>query len=127
MRMTCALCLLLLSGCASAVQQPEHSILRPRPKVLYVNGTLEPMTFAMNRSTYAISKEGREPCETNDPMATALSPLPPSAMPTSRPLRVAAMPNYCPVTRPASSKTVFTRAPHPPKVAPAPAPTEPQP
>jgi hypothetical protein len=123
MRMTCALCLLLLSGCASAVQRPEDGILRPRPERLYINGTFEPVTYVVNQT----SRHGREACQTNDPMATTLSPLPPATMPTSRPLGVAPMPNYCPVTRPSSSKSVLTTAPRPLKVAPRSLPTEPQP
>jgi hypothetical protein len=165
MRATSALCLLLLSGCAAGMQPSQESILHPQQEILHINGTLEPVTFAIPRK-HVIARVERphasilrrrpkvvqingtlepvafvvdqkqeqtivatrdEACQTNDPMPVARLGQPGPPMPRSHPLRVAPMPNACPVTVPWSSTTVFTSAPVPPKTAPAPAATEPQP
>ncbi|HEX5872765.1 MAG TPA: hypothetical protein VFY65_20180 [Longimicrobium sp.] len=126
MRATTALCLLLLSGCASAAEQPRQSIIRPRPRVLHINGTVEPVAFKLGRSAVMVTR-GRQPCETNDPMPTARQSLPIPPMLRSHPLHVAPMPNACPVTVPMAGKTVVTSHPSVPKVLQPPTPTEPRP
>jgi hypothetical protein len=164
MRATCALGLLLLSGCAAGMQhsggsilhpgpetvqingtlepvtfaiprkrviarieQPHESILRPRPKVLQINGTVEPVAFVVEGKQLAAATSGREPCQTNDPMPTGYFGEPAGQILNAHPLRVAPMPNVCPVTVPLTGKTVITSAPLPPNPVPAPAPTEPRP
>lgn len=126
MRAASALCLLLLSGCAAGAQRTHDAILRPRPKVLYINGTFEPVAFVL-RDKVAMAPKQREACETNDPMPTGHFPEPATQMLTARPLRVAPMPNACPVTVPLTGKSVVASTPLEPKTVPAPAPTEPQP
>lgn len=127
MRTTSAtLCLLFLSACATTLQDPDHSVLRPRPKILHVNGTLEPVTFAVDHRRAVLGARGA-PCQTNDPMPTGALERPIPHMPRSHPLRVAPMPNFCPVTAPLAGTSVITSVPLPLKTAPAPTPTEPQP
>jgi hypothetical protein len=164
MRATFALSLLLLSGCAAGarqtdapllnpgleslhingtlepvtfavpqkqvtarVEQPRDGILHRRPKFVHINGTLEPVAFVVDPKGKQIVVELDEACQTNDVMPVArLGEMPPP-MPHSAPLRVAPMPNACPVTVPWSSTTVFTSAPVPQKTVPAPAPAEPRP
>jgi hypothetical protein len=166
MRAASALCLLVLSGCAAGMQQSQESILHPGSEILQINGTLEPVTFAIPRKrviarverphesilrprpsvvqingtvepvAFVVDRKqkrtiaatlGREPCQTNDPMPTGRFEEPVGQILNVRPLRVAPMPNACPVTVPLTSKTVVTSAPLPPKTVPAPTPTEPQP
>lgn len=126
MRATSALCLLLLSGCAAGVQQPHEITLRPRSKILRINGTFEPVTFAVDHKRYAVVVTGREACQTNDPMPTGQFDQPAPRMLNVRPLRVAPMPNACPVTVPLAGKSVLTSSPRP-KTVPAPAPAKSQP
>lgn len=112
------------------MRQPQEITIRPRPKVLYVNGTFEPVTFVVDQKRAAAAVRhvrGREACQTNDPMPTGRFEQPTPRMPHARPLRVAPMPNACPVTVPMTSRTVVTSTPVSPKTVPAPVPTEPQP
>ena len=165
MRATCALCLLLLSGCAAGTQQtresilrprprtvqingtfepvtfatspgkrvtvyaekPYESILRPQPRTLQINGTFEPVTFVVDGKRVAAATHGREACQTNDPMPTGYFGEPTGQILNVRPLRVAPMPNACPVTVPLTSKSVITSTPLPRKTVPAPTPSEPLP
>jgi hypothetical protein len=133
MRAASALCLLLLSGCAAGLQDPAHSVLRPAPKVLHINGTFEPVAFVVDRvpmrpkHRLAMAPTGREACETNDPMPTGHFKEPARWMPQGRPLHVAPMPNACPVTVPLTAKTVTASTPLTPGTVPAPTPYDPQP
>ncbi|HYR08171.1 MAG TPA: hypothetical protein VEQ60_10400 [Longimicrobium sp.] len=126
MRAASALCLLLLSGCTAGMQRTHDSIIRPRPKVLYINGTFEPVAFVLDGKV-AMGSKSREACQTNDPMPTGHFEEPAGQILNVRPLRVAPMPNACPVTVPLTSKTVITSAPLPARTVPVPTPTEPQP
>lgn len=126
MRTISVLSLALLAGCAAAMEQPDVPILRPRYEVLAINGTVEPVVFAVERGTRRAAQR-REPCETNDPMPTGNFKDAPQQMLSVRPLHVAAMPNYCPVTAPRTNKSVTTRAPRPPRKVQRPEPSEPQP
>lgn len=47
MRTISALSVLLLAGCATAMEQPTPSILRPRTRILHINGTFEPVVFVV--------------------------------------------------------------------------------
>lgn len=128
MRSLGALGVLLLAGCTSAIQQPPQSIIRPRVEILHINGTFEPVTFAVQREKIRVT-EGRGPCETNDPMPTgqSLRPLPP--MPNGAPKALGQMPNYCPVTVPLAAHTIHNLNTPPVlrKQVPPPTPAEPQP
>ena len=127
MRAVSALNLLLLSGCAAAARQTEEPLLRVQPEILHVNGTVEPVAFTLDGDGIIARAEPRQPCQTNDPMPTGSFTTPPPKMLNVRPLRVAPMPNYCPVAAPTRTRSVITTAPRPPKGVPAPLPTEPQP
>lgn len=128
MRATSALCLLLLSGCAGALeQQPGELILDRGPKILHINGTLEPVTFVVDDEPRPAKEERRDACQTNDPMPVAQLGQAVPRMLRSHPLYVAPMPNYCPVTVPLTGRSVVTSTPSAPKVLQRPTPTEPQP
>lgn len=128
MRATSALCLLLLSGCAGAMeQQPGELITDPGPRVLHVDGTVEPVTFVVDDERRPAKEARREACQTNDPMPVARLGQAVPRMLRSHPLYVAPMPNYCPVTVPSTGKSVVTSTPGAPKVPQRPEPTEPQP
>ena len=127
MRATSALCLLLLSGCTGAMEQPRDGLLRPRPKVLHVDGALQPVAFVVDDERRPGKAEYREACQTNDPMPVAQLGREVPRMLRSHPLHVAPMPNYCPVTVPSTGKSVVTSTPSAPKVPQRPEPTEPQP
>lgn len=127
MRTTSALCLLLLSGCAAGMRQPEQTTVSLRPRAPSVDSTVEPATPAVEKKQVAAVVLGREACQTNDPMPTGHFQQPVPAMPHARPLHVAPMPNACPVTVPMTGKTVFTTTPLPAKTVPAPVPADPKP
>jgi hypothetical protein len=127
MRATSALCLVLLSGCARAMEQPRELILDPGPKILHINGTLEPVTFVVDNERRPATVERRDPCQTNDPMPIARLGQAVPGMLRSRPLSVAPMPNYCPVTVPMASSSVLVSGRNAPEVVQGPAPPEPQP
>ncbi len=99
MRTTSTLCLLLVAGCATAVQDPptQPGVLRART-ILHVNGTGEPIAIKLDNSV--VVTQGLGPCETNDPMPTfaprQVAPMLRAATPK---LPVPNMPNLCPVTR----------------------------
>jgi hypothetical protein len=127
MRATSALCLVLLSGCAGAMEQPRDAILSPRPRILHINGTFEPVTFVVDHKRVASKAERRQACQTNDPMPVAqLGQAVPRVF-RAHPLQVAPMPNYCPVTVPLTGNTVVASTPSGPKVLQRPEPSEPQP
>ncbi|HEX6372936.1 MAG TPA: hypothetical protein VF006_28695 [Longimicrobium sp.] len=56
MRATAALCFLFLAGCAGAVQPPQQSIIRPRPRVLHINGTVKPVAFPLGRTAAMVPR-----------------------------------------------------------------------
>jgi hypothetical protein len=127
MRAISALSLILLSACAAGIQHGDEPISNPAPQILQIS-TAQPVQWA------AAHKQGEkiveirvDACQTNDPMPVARLGQPVPPMPRSSPLRVAPIPNACPVTVPWTSTTVFTSAPVPQKTVPAPAPTKPQP
>lgn len=128
MRAIAATGVLLLTGCTPAMQQQEakYGILRPRYEVVKINGTVEPVVFAVDRAVLRTGERG--PCETNDPMPSGefrqpAPPMPVSAAPSSS----VPMPNYCPVTAPAAVKPATVRTLRPPKQVQPATPTEPQP
>lgn len=121
------LSLLVLSGCAAGMRQPHEIMLRPRPKIVQINGTVEPVAFVAKHTRIAAARGSREPCQTNDPMPTGQFEEPAPRMLYVRPLHVAPMPNYCPVTVPLTSTSVVTSGPRPLKSDPAPVPAQPQP
>jgi hypothetical protein len=129
MRATSALCLILLSGCAGAMEQRpgELTILDPGPKILHINGTFEPVTFVVDAERLLADAERREACQTNDPMPIAQLGQAIPQMLRSQPLYVAPMPNYCPVTAPIASGTVAVSGRNVPEVVQQPTPSEPQP
>jgi hypothetical protein len=109
-------------------QQPgELTILDRGPKILHINGTFEPVTFVVDDAQRPAKGERREACQTNDPMPVAQLGREVPRMLRSRPLYVAPMPNYCPVTVPLTGKSVVISTPSAPKVLQRPTPSEPQP
>lgn len=127
MRAKSALCLLLLSGCAAGMQQSEQTTVSLRPRAPSARSTPEPAAPAVDKKPVTAVVLGREACQTNDPMPTGQFQQPVAPMPHTRPLRVAPMPNACPVTVPMTGKSVFTSTPVPLKIVPVPVPTEPKP
>lgn len=127
MRATSALCLLLLAGCTGAMEEPRDGILRPRPRILHINGAFEPVAFVVDGERRPARAEDREPCQTNDPMPVAQLGRELPQMLRSRPLSVAPMPNYCPVTVPLAGRSVVTSTPSRPRVPQRSEPTQPQP
>jgi hypothetical protein len=129
MRAIAAAGVLLLTGCTQAMQQQEarYGILRPRYEVTRINGTFEPVVFTIDRARL-LQTEERGPCQTNDPMPTGefrqpRAPMPVAATPSSP----APMPNYCPVTAPATAKSTVVSTPRPPKQVQPATPSEPRP
>lgn len=127
MRAASALCLSFASGCAAATRQTEEPVPHSGPEIRRMDGTLKPVALATGGPVVVTTTEPREPCQTNDPMPTASFDTTPPQMLNVRPLHVAPMPNYCPVTAPARTKSVIASAPRPPKSVPAPVPAEPAP
>jgi hypothetical protein len=98
-----------------------------RPKLPHAGAASEPEAFVQADTQTIVLMNGRGPCQTNDPMPIGRLDQPVPQMPTSPPLRVAPIPNACPVTRPWSHTTVFTTAPRAPRTVPAQGTTKPQP
>lgn len=127
MRTIPVLGILLLAGCAAAAtEQPREPILRPGAEILHAGGTSNPVKSAVKGKTVRIT-HGRAPCQTNDPMPTGNFGQPPARTLNVHPLRVAPMPNYCPVTVPLVANPVPVRGPIPRKTVPKPTPLEPRP
>ncbi|MBW3572710.1 MAG: hypothetical protein KY467_16565 [Gemmatimonadetes bacterium] len=126
MRATFTFCLLFASGCAGGVQESRpEPILRPRSTTLHVSGSLEPVSSTAGGTRHVVVVEPRPACQTNDPMPTGQVRQPPQPMPIARPLRLAAIPNYCPVAVPPKSASVVAGVPLPQKAAPSPSPSQP--
>lgn len=126
MRAASALCLLLFSGCAAATRQTEEPVPHSEPEIRREDGVLKPVALTTG-GPVVVTTTDREPCQTNDPMPTGSFDVPPAQMLNVRPLHVAPMPNYCPVTAPTRTKSVTTSVPRSPKSVPAPVPAEPAP
>ncbi len=109
------------------MQQPQQTTVSLRPRAASANGTGEPAAPAVVKQRVAAVVLGREACQTNDPMPTGQFQQSAPRMPHSRPLRVAPMPNACPVTVPMTGTSVLTSTPLPAKVVPVPVLTEPNP